>query len=337
MSPPILVTGAAGFVGHHVAARLLRDGRRVVGLDSFTPYYDRALKEARFSLLLAEPGFHGVRQDLTRSDELRELFGRWGFERVVHLAAQPGVRYALDHPETYVSSNLTGFANLLEACRGGGVAHLVFASSSSVYGANRKLPFAEGDAVDHPISLYAATKRANELMAHAYAHLFQVPMTGLRFFTVYGPWGRPDMAVYIFTDRIAKGLPIEVAAAGQVRRDFTFVDDIVEGLVRVLDRPAQRAPESGGAAGPARSVDAPFRIFNIGGARPESLDRVIALIERALGRQAIRVSVPLPPGDVAETSADTTDLERELGFLPITPLEVGIERFVTWYRDYHRG
>ncbi len=323
--PPVLVTGAAGFIGYHLAERLLADGRAVVGIARFSPYYSPALKEARFSRLQAQPGFRGIRLDLADPVAVRTLFAEHRFAEVAHLAAQPGVRHALTHPEQYGADNLTAFLNVIEACRHAAVRHLVYASSSSVYGANRKLPFSEDDPVEQPISLYAATKRANELMAHSYGHLFGLPTTGLRFFTVYGPWGRPDMAIWRFTERIARDEPIEVAAGGRVVRDFTYVDDVVEGLVRVLSDPP------GGGKGP------PSRVLNIGGDRPADLDRVVALIEAALGTRAIRRDIPLPAGDVAETRADTSRLAAQCGFIPATPLEIGIPRFVEWHVAFQRG
>ena len=333
MSAPILVTGAAGFIGFHVAQRLLAEGHQVVGVDSFTPYYDISLKEARFARLLPHNTFFGERLDLADAGATGDLFRRHRFERVVHLAAQPGVRFV--DPQPYAASNLLGFMNMLEACRHGNVGHLVYASSSSVYGANSKLPFSEHDAADHPISLYAATKKANEMMAHSYAHLFGLPATGLRFFTVYGPWGRPDMAVYKFTHAIAEGREIQVANGGKVWRDFTYVDDIVEGVVRLVDRAPTADPAwNAGKPDPAISP-APHRVYNIGNDRPEEVNRLIGLIEEALGRKANRVDVPLPPGDVLETRADVQDLRRAVGFAPSTSLEEGIRRFVEWYRGYH--
>jgi UDP-glucuronate 4-epimerase len=333
MSAPILVTGAAGFIGFHVAQRLLAEGHQVVGVDSFTPYYDISLKEARFARLLPHNTFVGERLDLADAGATGDLFRRHRFERVVHLAAQPGVRFV--DPQPYAASNLLGFMNMLEACRHEGVGHLVYASSSSVYGANGKLPFSEHDAADHPISLYAATKKANEMMAHSYAHLFGLPATGLRFFTVYGPWGRPDMAVYKFTHAIAEGREIQVANGGKVWRDFTYVDDIVEGVVRLVDR-APAADPAWNAARPDPAISpAPHRVYNIGNDRPEEVNRLIGLIEEALGRKANRVDAPLPPGDVIETRADVQDLRRAVGFAPSTSLEEGIRRFVEWYRGYH--
>ena len=335
MPSPVLVTGAAGFIGFHVAQRLLRDGVPVVGVDSFTPYYDPGLKEARFARLMQHERFRPERLDLADEAATRDLFDRRQPRRVVHLAAQPGVRRALVEPQPYVRSNVVAFLNMLEGCRHAGVEHLVYASSSSVYGANRRLPFSEHDGADHPISLYAATKKADEAMAHAYSHLFGLPVTGLRFFTVYGPWGRPDMAVYAFTHAIAQGRPIEVADGGRVRRDFTYIDDITEGVVRVLDRAARPDPTwDAQNPDPAMSA-APHRIYNIGNDRPEELNRLIAYIEEALGRRAVRIDAPLPPGDVLETRADVTDLRRDVGFAPATPLDEGVRRFVERYRGYH--
>jgi UDP-glucuronate 4-epimerase len=337
MPVPIIVTGAAGFVGFHVAQRLLRDGHSVVGVDSFTPYYDVSLKEARFAELTPSAAFCPERIDLADEAATRALFQRHRPERVIHLAAQPGVRQALIDPQPYVTANVVGFLNILEGCRHGQVGHLVYASSSSVYGANGKLPFSEHDNADHPVSLYAATKRSNEMMAHSYAHLFGLPATGLRFFTVYGPWGRPDMAVYAFTHAIAQGLPIEVANGGKVWRDFTYVDDIVEGIVRLVDRPARPDPAWSAQAPDPASSSAPHRVYNIGNDRPEELNELIRLIEEALGRTANRTDKPLPPGDVLETRADIADLRRDIGFAPSTPLAEGVRRFVEWYRGYHRA
>lgn len=337
MSAPILLTGAAGFIGFHTAERLLDRGETVIGLDCFSPYYDVALKEARFARLVGREGFIPARLDLCDGPALRDLFAAHAPRRVVHLAAQPGVRKALTDPDPYVQANIVAFLNVLEACRHGGVEHLVYASSSSVYGANRKLPFAEGDPVDHPVSLYAATKKANELMAHSYAHLFGLASTGLRFFTVYGPWGRPDMAVYTFTDAIAKGKPIQVANAGEVWRDFTYIDDIVEGVVRVLDRRAAPNPDFDPLHPDPATAQAPHRVYNIGNDHPEELNRLIAIIEAELGAKADRTDVPLPPGDVLETRADVTALRRDVGFAPRTSLEDGVARFVAWYRAYSEG
>jgi UDP-glucuronate 4-epimerase len=333
MPAPILVTGAAGFIGFHVAQRLLEDGHHVVGVDSFTPYYDVALKEARFSHLTPRNAFLPERLDLADAQATRDLFERHRFERVIHLAAQPGVRFV--DPQAYVTSNMIAFTNMLEACRHGGVAHLVYASSSSVYGANRRLPFSEHMAADHPISLYAATKKANEMMAHSYAHLFGLPVSGLRFFTVYGPWGRPDMAVYTFTRAIAQGREIQVANAGKVWRDFTYVDDIVEGVVRLAFHHATPDPAWNARKPDPATSGAPYRLYNIGNDSPIEVNTLIALIENALGRKAKRVDVPLPPGDVLETRADVSDLREAVGFAPSIPLEEGVRRFVAWYREYH--
>jgi UDP-glucuronate 4-epimerase len=333
MSSPILVTGAAGFIGFHVAQRLLAQGEHVVGVDSFTPYYDIALKEARFAKLTPNNTFMSERMDLADAEATRDLFQRHRFTRVIHLAAQPGVRFV--DPQPYAASNLIGFMNMLEACRHSGIEHLIYASSSSVYGANRKLPFSEHDGTEHPISLYAATKKANEMMAHSYASLFGLPCTGLRFFTVYGPWGRPDMAVYKFTHAISEGREIQVANAGNVWRDFTYVDDIVEGIVRLVDHePTANPAWNAEYPDPATSA-APHRIYNIGNDNPEEVNHLVAIIEDALGKKAKRVDVPLPPGDVLETRANVTDLRRDVGFAPSTSLKEGVRRFVEWYKEYH--
>jgi UDP-glucuronate 4-epimerase len=336
-SAPIIVTGAAGFIGFHVAARLLASGERVVGVDNLTPYYDPALKRARLAELSQARSFVFLQADLAHADAVEGLFAEHAPRRVIHLAAQPGVRRSLVEPRPYIDANVVAFLNVLEACRHVGIEHLVYASSSSVYGANRKLPFSERDNVDHPVSLYAATKKANELMAHAYAHLFALPATGLRFFTVYGPWGRPDMAVYTFTDRIARGEPIDVANAGKVWRDFTFVDDVVEGVARLIARPPAADPEWDAAHPDPATSAASHRVYNIGNDRPEELNHLVALIERELNQKAIRRDVPLPPGDVLETRADIADLRRDVGFAPATSLEDGVRSFVAWYRSYHRN
>jgi len=336
-SAPTLVTGAAGFIGFAVARRLLELERPVVGVDNFAPYYDRALKEARLRVLEAQPLFRFERLDLADSDAGNRLFETHRPAQVIHLAAQPGVRYSLENPRAYIDANLVAFANLLEACRHGGVKHLTYASSSSVYGLNRKMPFSVHDNVDHPVSLYAATKKANELMAHSYSYLFGLPATGLRFFTVYGPWGRPDMAVYAFTHAIVQGRPIQVYNHGRTLRDFTYIDDVVEGVIRVLDRPAAPNPGwSGDSPDPATSP-APYRVYNIGNRTPVEVNTVIALIEHELGRKAEKVMRDAEPGDMAATCADVEDLARDIGFSPATPLAEGIRRFVGWYRDYHRG
>ncbi|MDP9201193.1 MAG: NAD-dependent epimerase [Gemmatimonadota bacterium] len=332
----ILVTGAAGFIGFHLARRLLARGDSVTGLDNLNPYYDVTLKEARLGQLEGHAGFEFVKADLADSLAIARVFERLEFDCVVNLAAQAGVRYSLTNPHSYVTSNLVGFLNVLEGCRHSGVRNLVFASSSSVYGANTKMPFAVHDNVDHPVSLYAATKKANELMAHSYSHLYGLPVTGLRFFTVYGPWGRPDMALFIFTKAILGGEPINVFNHGQMKRDFTYIDDIVEGVVRVIDQPA--VPDSnwsGAEPDPATSA-APYRLYNIGNNRPVELTRVIELLEENLGRTAQRRLLPMQAGDVPETYANIDDLRRDFGFAPTTSIEVGIKRFVEWYREYYR-
>ncbi len=331
----ILVTGAAGFIGMHVAQHLLARGDQVIGLDNLNDYYDVRLKEARLARLSSQPGFRFERLDVADQAGMSALFAREGFERVVHLAAQAGVRYSLQNPQAYVQANLAGFVNILEGCRHGGVRHLVFASSSSVYGGNTKLPFSEHDNIDHPVSLYAATKKSNELMAHAYSHLFSLPVTGLRFFTVYGPWGRPDMALFIFAKAILEDRPIDVFNHGRMQRDFTYIDDIAEGVVRVLDKPA--APDVAfNAAAPDPAIsNAPYRVFNIGNHQPVELMTYIETLERKLGRVAQKNFLPLQAGDVPATNADVSALRDWTGFSPATSVTDGIERFVTWYRDYY--
>jgi UDP-glucuronate 4-epimerase len=332
----VLVTGAAGFIGFHTARALLDRGDEVVGLDNLNPYYDVTLKRARLALLAARNRFSFVEADVADQAAVDALFTEHRPERVIHLAAQAGVRHSLTHPRDYVSSNLDGFLNILEACRHNKVEHLVFASSSSVYGANTKTPFSVHDNVDHPLSFYAATKKANELMAHAYAHLYGLPVTGLRFFTVYGPWGRPDMALFIFTRKILAGEPIEVFNYGNNARDFTFVDDIVEGVVRVGDRiPSPNPNWSGAAPDPGTSL-APYRLYNIGNSNPVGVMEFIEAIEQAVGRKAEKSFLPPQPGDVPLTYADVADLETALGFKPVMPLADGIGRFVAWYRDYYK-
>ncbi len=334
---PVLITGAAGFIGFHLARRLVAGGAEVVGIDNLNPYYDPGLKKARLALLEPEPGFTFHRLDLCDRAGMEELFRRHRFRVVVNLAAQPGVRYSLTHPHAYGESNITGFLNLLEGCRHGRVEHLVFASSSSVYGANVKVPFSESDPVDHPVSLYAATKKAGELMAHAYSHLYAIPATGLRFFTVYGPWGRPDMAYYSFTKKILAGEPLPVFNHGRMKRDFTYIDDIVEGVVRVMALPP--APDPGWDRknpDPATSC-APFRVLNIGNHRREELLRFINVLEDCLGRKARLEMLPFQDGDVAETYADIGRLSALTGFSPSTTIEEGLARFVEWYREYHRA
>jgi UDP-glucuronate 4-epimerase len=329
----VLVTGCAGFIGMHVCQRLLGDGHSVVGIDNLNSYYDPALKEARLRRLTPHPAFSFRRLDLVDRVGIEHLFRSDAFDGVVHLAAQAGVRYSLRNPHAYTESNVTGFLNILEGCRHSRCGHLVFASTSSVYGANRKLPFSTSDHTDHPVSLYAATKKANELMAHTYSHLFGLPCTGLRFFTVYGPWGRPDMSLYLFTKAIVEGQPIDVFNFGEMERDFTYVDDIVEGVVRVLAR-APQADEGADMVDPARST-APYRLYNIGNHSPVKLSEFIATIERALGKRADQRLLPMQPGDVHATYADVEDLKRDVGFVPSTPLDEGVKRFVDWYRDYH--
>jgi UDP-glucuronate 4-epimerase len=331
---PILVTGAAGFIGFHLAHRLLSAGRPVIGVDNVNAYYDPRLKEARLAELAKLDGFRFIKLDLADSAAVAALFAEHRFAHVVHLAAQAGVRYSLVQPQAYVDSNLQGFLNILEGCRHNRCQHLVFASSSSVYGANTKLPFSVHDNVDHPISLYAATKKANELMAHSYAHLFDVPTTGLRFFTVYGPWGRPDMAMFIFASAILESRPIKLFNYGNMRRDFTYVDDIVEAVVRLIDHiPSPNPAWSGDDPDPASSR-ARWRVYNIGNNRSVEVARVVSLLEAELGRPAIKELVDMQPGDVAETCADVDDLMRDIGFQPKTPIEEGIRRFVAWFRDY---
>lgn len=332
----VLVTGAAGFIGNETAKVLLERGDEVVGIDNLNDYYDPALKRARLERIAGHDGFTFEQLDLADREAMQALFADGRFERVVHLGAQAGVRYSISHPQAYLDSNLAGFGHVLEGCRQNGVAHLVYASSSSVYGANTRTPFRVEDNVDHPVSLYAATKKANEGMAHAYSHLYGLPATGLRFFTVYGPWGRPDMAPLIFTRKILAGEPIEVFNQGRHERDFTYIDDIVEGVVRVLDQIAAPDPAwSGDAPNPATSA-APWRLYNIGNADPVPLLEFIAVIEQAVGRKAIMQMKPRQPGDVLRTAADVGALEAAIGFRPHTPLAAGIERMVRWYRDFHR-
>ncbi|MHB0971035.1 MAG: NAD-dependent epimerase [Thermoanaerobaculia bacterium] len=331
----ILVTGAAGFIGYHLSERLLARGDRVVGFDNMNDYYDVSLKEARLARLEGREGFSFVRGDLADKPVMDALFERERPQVVVNLAAQAGVRYSLKNPQAYANSNIVGFVNILEGCRHHKVEHLVFASSSSVYGANTKMPFSVRDNVDHPVSLYAASKKANELMAHTYAHLFGVPSTGLRFFTVYGPWGRPDMALFLFTRAILEGKPIDVFNDGQMRRDFTYIDDIIEGVVRVIDRPAQPDPEWRGDAPKPNTSFAPWRVYNIGNHVPVELMRFIEVLETKLGKKAEKNFLPMQPGDVPATYADVADLSADTGFAPATPIEEGIAKFVEWYRAYY--
>ena len=335
MSGPILVTGCAGFIGMHCAERLLARGETVVGIDNLNAYYDPALKEARLARLTPHPRFSFERLDVANRAGLAALFARVRPVRVLHLAAQAGVRYSLEQPDDYTDSNLLGFANILQGCRTQGVAHLVFASSSSVYGGNAKLPFSERDAVDHPISYYAATKKANEVMAHTYAHLYGLPTTGLRFFTVYGPWGRPDMALFKFTRAMLAGETIEVYGNGQLVRDFTYIDDIVEGVLRVLDKPAAPDPGYDPLAPNPGTSSAPYRIFNIGNSAPTVLMDYITALEQALGRPADKRLLPIQPGDMHSTAADCSALAAWVGFAPSTPVHEGVARFVDWYRNFY--
>ncbi|MGC4079176.1 MAG: NAD-dependent epimerase [Rubrivivax sp.] len=332
----ILLTGAAGFIGMTTALRLLARGDEVVGLDNLNDYYDVRLKLDRLARLQALPGFRFVKLDVADRAGMEALFAAERFDRVIHLAAQAGVRYSLQNPHAYIDSNVVGFMNILEGCRHTQVQHLVYASSSSVYGGNTKMPFAEHDSVDHPVSLYAATKKANELMAHTYSHLYGLPTTGLRFFTVYGPWGRPDMALFLFTKAILEGRPIDVFNHGRMKRDFTYVDDIVEGVIRVLDRTAEPDPAYVPEAPDPGTSNVPYRVFNIGNHQPVELMEFIGHIEAALGREAQKNLLPLQDGDVPATYADVDALSSWTGFVPATDLRTGIGRFVDWYRGYYR-
>ena len=332
----VLVTGAAGFIGYHVSQALLARGDTVVGFDNLNDYYDVSLKQARLERLRAFPGFTFMKGSIEDAAAVHAVFSGRPFDRVIHLAAQAGVRYSLTNPGAYVQSNLVGFLNMLEACRHAKVPHLAYASSSSVYGLNTHQPFSVHDNVDHPISLYAATKKSNELMAHSYAHLYGLPVTGLRFFTVYGPWGRPDMALFLFTRAILAGQPIDVFNHGKMRRDFTYIDDIAQGVLRAADRIAAPNPAWNAAAPDPGTSPAPYRVYNIGNHTPVELDRFITAIEENLGKKAIRNYLPMQPGDVPATCADVEDLQRDVGFTPATPLETGIARFIEWYRSYYR-
>ena len=333
----ILVTGSAGFIGSTLVLRLLERGDQVVGIDNHNDYYDPALKEARLARHAGHPAYTHLRIDLADRAAIEKAFAEHQPQRVVNLAAQAGVRYSIDNPLAYIDSNIVGFAHILEGCRHNGVEHLVYASSSSVYGANTTMPFSIHQNVDHPLSLYAASKKANELMAHTYSHLYSLPTTGLRFFTVYGPWGRPDMALFKFTRAILAGEPIQVFNHGRHRRDFTYIDDIVEGVIRSLDRPAPANPDWNGGQPVPGTSSAPWRVYNIGSNRPvEQLDYIAAL-EQALGKSAVKVLLPLQPGDVPDTYADVDDLVAQFQYQPATPVEEGIRRFVAWYRDYFKA
>jgi UDP-glucuronate 4-epimerase len=334
---PILVTGAVGFIGYHIARRLLDNGRQVVGLDNMNAYYDPKLKEARLAELSKFKGLHFIKLDLADRAGVAALFKDHRFPFVVHLGAQAGVRHSLVDPFAYVDANLVGFTNILEGCRHNGCRHLLYASSSSVYGANTKMPFSVHDNVDHPLSLYGASKKANELMAHSYAYLFGLPTTGLRFFTVYGPWGRPDMAMWIFADAIMSGKPIKLFNHGNMRRDFTYIDDVVESVVRLVDRVPSGNPKWSSDTPDPGSSSAPWRIYNIGNTKPVELLEVVRLLEEAIGKKARRELLPMQPGDVPATYADLDDLIREVGFRPSTPIADGITRFIEWYRNYHHS
>jgi UDP-glucuronate 4-epimerase len=322
----ILVTGTAGFIGFHIARHLLAEGREVVGLDNLNDYYDPALKQARLAVLQAHRRFSFVKADLANRSAIAALFAKHGFAVVLHLAAQAGVRYSIEQPHAYVDANLEGFANILEGCRHHSCRHLLYASSSSVYGANTKVPFSVDDRTDHPVSFYAATKKANEMMAYSYSHLYRLPVTGLRFFTIYGPWGRPDMALFLFTKAILEGKPIRLFNHGNMCRDFTYIDDVTRAMSRLIDH----IPTANGAGG------APARIYNVGNNHPEELNHVVALLEQALGHKAVKEMLPMQPGDVPATYADVTNLARDIGFRPETRIEDGIRNFVAWYRDHYR-
>ena len=332
----ILVTGAAGFIGMTTTLRLLARGDEVVGLDNLNDYYEVSLKESRLARLTGHPNFRFVKMDVADRPGIEQLFAAEKFDKVIHLAAQAGVRYSLKNPHAYVDSNIVGFVNILEGCRHSKVQHLVYASSSSVYGGNTKMPFSEHDSVDHPVSLYAATKKANELMAHTYSHLYGLPTTGLRFFTVYGPWGRPDMALFLFTKAILEGRLIDVFNHGNMQRDFTYIDDIVEGVIRVMDRNAAVNTEYDAIAADPASSSAPYRVFNIGNHDPVPLLDFIGAIEQALGQVAEKRLLPMQDGDVPATYADTALLDDWVGFAPATPIQAGVDRFIAWYRDYYK-
>jgi len=332
----VLVTGAAGFIGSHLSHRLLAAGDEVIGLDNLNDYYDVSLKEARLNRLIEKIGFRFVKMDVADRSAMEHLFAEEQFDQVVHLAAQAGVRYSLQNPHAYIDSNIVGFTNILEGCRYNDIQHLVYASSSSVYGANESMPFSVHDNVDHPISLYAATKKANELMAHTYSHLYGLPTTGLRFFTVYGPWGRPDMAYFLFTRAILAEETINVFNHGKMRRDFTYIDDVVEGVIRVLGHTAKSNPDWDGKAPDPCSSKAPWRVYNIGNASPVELGDFIAAIEKALGIEAKKKFMAMQPGDVQATYADVADLMRDMDYRPVTNIDAGVGQFIDWYRAYYR-
>ena len=331
----VLITGAAGFIGSNLSLRLLERGDEVIGIDNLNDYYDVNLKKARLARTADHPGFTDVRIDLEDRDGIAALFAKHKPHRVVNLAAQAGVRYSLENPHAYVDTNLVGFMNILEGCRHNDVEHLVYASSSSVYGSNTSMPFSVHDNVDHPVSIYAATKKANELMAHTYSHLYRMPTTGLRFFTVYGPWGRPDMALFLFTRKILAGEPIDVFNYGNHRRDFTYIDDIVEGVIRVLDRVPEPNPDWSGAAPDSATSNGPYALYNIGNQQPVELKRYIEVLEDCLGKKAEQNLLPLQPGDVPDTYANVEDLVRDVGYRPDTSVEQGIANFVAWYREFY--
>ena len=333
---PVLLTGVAGFIGYHVAKRYLDAGRSVLGIDDLNDYYEVALKESRLSNLSAHSKFTFRKIDLADRPAMEDVFRAQAYDTVIHLGAQAGVRYSLENPHVYVKSNVEGFLHVLEGCRHNPVAHLLYASSSSVYGAVTQMPFSVNQNVDHPVSLYAATKKSNELLAHCYSHLYRIPCSGLRFFTVYGPWGRPDMALFLFTRAILAGEPIKVFANGQMMRDFTYIDDVVEGIVRLAEQPAQSNPGWDSDVPDPSTSSAPYRVYNIGNHQPVQLLHLIEALETCLGRKAQKEFLPLQPGDVPATYADVEDLSAATGYAPSTPIEVGVERFVRWYRDYYR-
>ncbi len=331
----ILVTGSAGFIGYHLCQKLLQRGKEVVGIDNLNEYYDLTLKKTRLKLLQEQSPFSFIKLNLEDREGVKEIFSRISFDAVVNLAAQPGVRYSLINPHSYIDSNIAGFINILEGCRHHGIKHLVFASSSSVYGANTRIPFSVHDNVDHPVSLYAATKKANELMAHSYSSLYKIPCTGLRFFTVYGPLGRPDMAYFMFTKSIMEGKPIDVFNHGKMKRDFTYIDDIVEGIIKIIDRIPTPNPSWNGIAPDPSSSYAPYKLYNIGNNNSVELMRFIEVLEECIGKKAVKNFLPMQAGDVHATYADVDDLVQDVGFKPKTPIEVGLKKFVEWYKSYY--